>query len=135
MFVKRFDVLLLVVLVTARLRIDTLADLAAPRPVELIRKVPWLNVLPEQAWSLLADWLTDPLSLLLISMTMGLVLVYVLVDLARAAPHPGAVVQDATPNFRVKLLLIFAIIGTTVIAQSSYLIALRHVTGPAAYTH
>jgi len=85
MFVKRFDVLLLIVLVTARLRIDTLADLAAPRPVEVIRKIPWLNaLLPEQGWGLLVDWLTDPLSLLLISITMGLLLAYVLVDGAGA---------------------------------------------------
>ena len=139
MFVKRFDVLLLVVLVTARLRIDTLADLAAPRPVELIRKIPWLNaLLPEQGWALLVDWLTDPLSLLLITITMGLLLAYVLVDAvggARATSNGDATRLDAVPNFRIKLGLIFAIIATTVIAQSSYLIELRHVQGPASYTH
>lgn len=136
MFIKRFDVLLLLVLVTARLRIDTLADLAAPRPVELIRKIPWLNaLLPDQGWTLLADWLTDPLSLLLISITIGLVLAYVLVDVAGVARTTDAHSQDAMPNFRLKLVLIFAIIATTVIAQSSYLIALRHISGPASYTH
>ena len=139
MFVKRFDVLLLIVLVTARLRIDTLADLAAPRPVEVIRKIPWLNgLLPEQGWSLLVDWLTDPLSLLLISITMGLLLAYVLVDAAgapRVKSEAGSGDKAAMPNFRIKLALVFAIIATTVIAQSSYLIALRHVAGPASYTH
>jgi Glycosyltransferase family 87 len=139
MFVKRFDVLLLIVLVTARLRIDTLADLAAPRPVEVIRKIPWLNgLLPEQGWSLLVDWLTDPLSLLLISITMGLLLAYVLVDAAgalRAKSETGSGDKPAMPHFRIKLALVFAIIATTVIAQSSYLIALRHVAGPASYTH
>jgi hypothetical protein len=39
------------------------------------------------------------------------------------------------PHFRIKLVLVFAIVATTVIAQSSYLIALRHVSGPASYTH
>lgn len=138
MFVKRFDVLLLIVLVTARLRIDTLADLAAPRPVEVIRKIPWLNaLLPEQGWSLLVDWLTDPLSLLLISVTMGLLLAYVLVDVAGATRQKAqdASGEQAMPNFRVKLALIFVIIATTIIAQSSYLIALRHISGPASYTH
>jgi len=43
MFVRRFDVFLLLALVSARVRIDTLADLAAPRPIDTIRQVGWLN--------------------------------------------------------------------------------------------
>jgi Gpi18-like mannosyltransferase len=139
MFVKRFDVLLLLVLVTARLRIDTLADLVAPRPIEVIRKVPWLSgLLPEQGWTLLFDFLTDPLSLVLISVTIGLVLAYVLID-AVGTPDakPGRSANETTslPHFRVKLALVFAIIASTVIAQSLYLVSLRHVAGPASYTH
>lgn len=131
MNLRRLDVLLLVVLVTARVRIDTLADLAAPRPVETIQKIGWLaGLLSAGAWKLLEDWLTDPLSLLLISITFTLVLAYVVADLFQP---PG----DAPPPrvFRVKMALVFAIIGTTVVAQSLYLVGLRHVTGPAAYTH
>jgi hypothetical protein len=139
MLEKRFDVLLLIVLVTARLRIDTLADLAAPRPVEVIRKVPWLNgLLPEQGWNLLVDWMTDPLSLLLISITICLLLAYVLID-SISAPDKKATTSanesSRLPNFRVKLALIFAIIATSVVAQSLYLVELRHVAGPASYTH
>ncbi len=181
MFIKRFDVLLLLILVTARVRIDTLVDLVAPRPTETIRKVEWLDrLLPDSAWKLLADWLTDPLSLLLISITFGLVLAYVVVDLltnssnpkSRASvPNPNIqppnhltieppnhpttqppdhpTIQPSNhpttqppnhpttqlPNYHLKLFLIYAIIATTVVAQTVYLIALRHVTGPAAYTH
>lgn len=128
MFVKRFDVLLLIVLVTARVRIDTLADLAAPRPMETIRKVAWLDgLLTPQAWKLMEDWLTDPISLLLISITFGLVLAYILVDLLSNLP--------TNRQLQLKLTLLFAIIATTVIAQSLYLVALRHVAGPATYTH
>ena len=141
MFIKRLDVWLLIVLVTARVRIDTIADLTAPRPIETIQKVAWLKAwLSDQAWTLLEDWLTDPLSLLLISITFGLVLVYVLIDLKSQPPTsnlqpPITNYQLPMTNYRLKLCLIYAIIGTTVIAQSSYLILLRHVTGPAAYTH
>ncbi|MBI5877389.1 MAG: DUF2029 domain-containing protein [Chloroflexi bacterium] len=131
MNLRRLDVLLLVVLVTARVRIDTLADMSAPRPVETIRQIGWLaGLLSPGAWKLLEDWLTDPLSLLLISVTFTLVLAHVVVDLfqpAGDAPAPRV--------FRAKLALVFAIIGTTVIVQSLYLVGLRHVTGPAAYTH
>src|SRR5437870_8660593 len=82
MVVRRLDVLVLVVLVTARVRIDTLADLAAQRPIETIQKVAWLNaLLSPDAWKLMEDWLTDPLSLLLISVTFALVLAYFIVDL------------------------------------------------------
>jgi len=131
MNLRRLDVLLLVALVTARVRIDTLADLSAPRPVETIQKIGWLaGLLAPGAWKLLDDWLTDPLSLVLISITFTLVLAYAIVDLwqpAGDAPSPRII--------RAKLALVGAIIATTVIAQSLYLVQLRHVTGPAAYTH
>ena len=129
MFIRRLDVLLLLALVTARVRIDTLADLAAPRTIDTIRKIAWLDrLLSPDAWKLMEDWLTDPLSLLLITLTFALVLTYVLVDLLGERSQSGG-------SSRAKLVIIFAIIGTTVVAQSSYLIALRHSAGPATYTH
>ncbi len=141
MFVRRFDVLLLLLLVTARVRIDTLADLAAPRPIETIRQVAWLNgLLSPDAWALMEDWLTDPISLLLISLTFALVLAYVIVDLlgersTSDVQRPVSHLQSPVSNFHLKLVIVFAIITTTVVAQSAYLIALRHIAGPATYTH
>src|SRR4051812_1672679 len=109
MNLRRLDVVLLVALVTARVRIDTLADLAAPRPIETIRKIGWLSgLLSEPAWKLLEDWLTDPLSLLLISVVFTLVLVYVLVDLWVG---DGSRMTGEVAGFRVKMGLVFAIIG------------------------
>jgi hypothetical protein len=147
MFIKRLDSLLLLVLITARVRIDTIADLTAPRPVETIQKVAWLKaLLSEQAWQLLEDWLTDPLSLLLIAITFGLAMVYVLLDLKAedskfkgqgSTSHLHPPNNDPLPitHYHLKLCLIYAIVFITVIAQASYLILLRRVTGPAAYTH
>ncbi len=134
MFVRRFDVLLLIALVTARVRIDTLADLAAPRPIETIRKIAWLDrLLSPDAWKLMEDWLTDPLSLLLISLTFALVLGYVLVDWLGERPRSETGRSPARNG--LKLALLFAIVGTTVVAQSAYLVTLRHSAGPATYTH
>ena len=149
MVVRRLDVLVLVVLVTARVRIDTLADLVAPRTIETIQKVAWLNaLLSPDAWKLMADWLTDPLSLLLISVTFALVLAYIIVDLlgerhmsgdgnahAEGYAAQGPVPAAPVAHFRFKLLLVLAIVATTVMAQSAYLVALRHIAGPATYTH
>jgi hypothetical protein len=154
MNLRRLDVVLLMALVTARVRIDTLADLAAPRPIETIRKIGWLSgLLTEPAWKLLEDWLTDPLSLLMISVVFTLVLMYVVVDVwagqgerrtgdrRRKIEAEGGSARDAqdangeVAAFRVKMGLVFAIIGITVVAQSLYLVGLRHVSGPATYTH
>jgi len=123
------DALVLVVLVLARVRIDTLADLVAPRPEETVRSLPLIGgLLSDTAWSLMRNWLTDPVSLLLITLTFFLLGLYILADCVRQ--RLGEVAA-----FRLKLGLIFAIIGATVVAQSLFLILMRHATGPAAFTH
>jgi len=126
---RRWDVLLLLILVTARVRIDTLADLVAPRPPETIRKIPLLDsLLSPQAWELLQDWMTDPYSLLLIGLTFLLVVVYLVLDAARAHISPLRL-------YRAKLGLVYGIVLTTVVANSLYLTQLRHVAGPASFAH
>ena len=123
------DALVLVVLVLARLRIDTLADLVAPRPEETIRRLPVIGgLLSSRAWELMRNWLTDPLSLLLITLSLALLGLYLLVDGLRARLRPGTA-------FALKLALVFAIIASTVFAQSLFLILMRHATGPASFTH
>lgn len=121
--------LLLTVLVVARVRIDTLADLVAPRPEETIRGLPLVGgLLDDQAWALMRQWLTDPFSLLLIAATFALLGLYFAVDAGRHR------LPDTTVH-RIKLGLIVALVGCTVVAQSLFLIALRQATGPAAFTH
>lgn len=123
------EALLLTVLVVARVRIDTLADLVAPRPEETVRGLPLLGgLLGDQAWSLMRQWLTDPISLLLITATFTLLGLYLAVDAL------GARFSDLATH-RLKVGLIATIIAATVFAQAFFLIGLRQATGPASFTH
>ena len=129
MKIKSFDVLLLFVLVLARVRIDTLADrLVAQRRVELIKRIPVVgSLLSEKALGLLQHWMTDPISLLLISITFGLLLLYLFFDVWHGFSEQG--------RQRAKLALVFCIIFTTVVSLSTFSVLLRHVTGPASFSH
>jgi hypothetical protein len=123
------DALVLVVLVLARLRIDTLTDLVAPRPEATVRHLPLIGgLLSQRAWDLMRNWLTDPLSLLLVVLTFTLLAAYLLIDALRAR-------FGERRAYRAKLGLLLAIVATTVLAQSGYLILMRHATGPASFAH
>jgi hypothetical protein len=124
---KSFDVLILLVLVIARVRIDTLADLVLPQRQEDVRRLVsgWW---PAASLDLLADWLSDPVTLVLISAAFGLTLLYFVADAAED-------VLGSQRTFRLKLGLIYAIIIVLVFGKTFLLIGLRHLTGPAAYTH
>jgi hypothetical protein len=127
--VKSFDVLLLFALVLARVRIDTLADrLVAQRRVELIKRIPVLgSLLPDKSLDLLQHWMTDPISLLLISITFALLILYLFFDLWQG--------MSERARHRAKLAVLFSIIFTTVVALSVFSILLRQVAGPATFSH
>jgi hypothetical protein len=118
------DAFLLFILVLARVRIDTLAQLVLPQRHQDVASLPLTNFfLNPKAQELLKDWLTDPLSLLIISTAFGLLALYFVVDAIK-------------PRFySLKLGLTYGIILVTVVAESALYIMLRHQTGPAAYTH
>jgi hypothetical protein len=123
------DSLLLFILLVARARIDTLAEWAAIPTDMLQADVARLFGGSWPGLTLLADRQTsDPLTLLLISLAFGLCLVYLLVDMLAER-------LAATMLFRIKMGLIYAIILILVFGQSSLFIGLRHISGPAAYTH
>jgi hypothetical protein len=127
--IKSFDVLLLFALVIARVRIDTLADqVAAPRRVELIKRIPLVgSLLPEKSLDLLHHWMTDPISLILISITFFLLLLYVFFDVWPRLSEEH--------RYRAKLALVISIVFTTVVALSLFSVLLRHVEGPASFCH
>lgn len=129
MKIKSFDVLLLFVLVTARVRIDTLADrLVAPRRVELIQRIPVVgSLLPQESLGLLHHWMTDPFSLLLISITFCLLILYIFFDIW------PRISQER--RYQAKMAIVICIVFTTVIALSVFSILLRQVTGPASFSH
>ncbi len=126
---KSFDVLLLFVLVIARVRIDTLADrLVAPRRVELIQRIPVLgSLLPQKSLDLLHHWMTDPISLLLITVTFCLLILYVFFDIWQGISQKR--------RYQAKLAIVICIVFTTVVAFSVFSILLRQVEGPASFTH
>jgi len=127
--IKSFDVLLLFVLVTARVRIDTLADrLVAPRRVELIQRIPVVgSLLPQESLGLLHHWMTDPFSLLLISITFCLLILYIFFDIW------PRISQER--RYQAKMAIVICIVFTTVIALPVFSILLRQVTGPASFSH
>jgi hypothetical protein len=126
-----FDSLLLFVLLVARVRIDTLAQWAAI-PTDMLQ-ADVARLLggggPGSGLALLADRQTsDPLTLLLISLAFGLCLVYLVVDMLAER-------LEATTVFHIKMGLVYAVIAILVFGQSILFIGLRHISGPAAYTH
>jgi hypothetical protein len=127
--IKSFDVLLFFVLVLARVRIDTLADrLVAQRRIELIKRIPLVgSLLPQSSLDLLQHWMTDPISLLLISTAFGLLLLYLFFDLWHGISEQG--------RHRAKLALVFCMVFITVVSLSTFSVLLRHVTGPASFSH
>lgn len=129
MRIKSFDVLLLFLLAIARVRIDTLADrLVAPRRVELIQRIPVLgSLLPQKSLDLLHHWMTDPISLLLISITFGLLILYIVFDVWPGMREEG--------RYRAKLAIVICMVFTTVVASSVFSVLLRRVAGPASYCH
>lgn len=124
---KSFDVLILFVLVIARVRIDTLADLVLPQRHEDVRRLVggWW---PANSLALLTDWLSDPVTLMLISMAFGLTVLYFVVDAARDF-------LSEQRTYWLKLGLIYAIVILLIFGKTFLLIGLRHITGPASYTH
>ncbi|MBI1879465.1 MAG: hypothetical protein HYR94_14810 [Chloroflexi bacterium] len=124
---KSLDVLILLILVIARVRIDTLADLVLPQRHEDVRRLvgSWW---PAASLERLAHPETDPVSLLLIVAAFGLLGVYVIVDVFGEE-------RRARTIYQLKLGLIYGLIGLLVFGKTILLIGLRHISGPASYAH
>jgi hypothetical protein len=126
-----FDTLLLFVLLVARARIDTLAEWATIPTDMLQADVARLvgDWWPASGLVLLADrQTTDPVTLILISLAFGLFLLYLVIDALGER-------LEATTVYRIKMGLVYAIVVVLVFGQTVLFIGLRHITGPAAYTH
>ncbi len=126
---RRLDSLLLVVLVLARIRIDSLAE-AAVLPTRLadVARHPFLgHLLSPDAMRLLAQQqLVDPIALLLIAAALACLLGYLVIDELVSADHA---------RHRLKLGFIWLIVIITVILPSLKLVLLRQQSGPASYSH
>jgi hypothetical protein len=125
---RSLDVLVLFILMIARVRIDTLADVAAlPQRHEDVRRLVegWWP-----AWSLelLAHPETDPVSMMLMVTAFGLLVLYLIVDIF-SEKNPGRA------SHRFKLALLYAIIGLLIFGKTILLINLRQLRGPVSYAH
>ena len=125
-----WDALLLAVLVFALLQITGLAEQAAlPNRVQDVLNHPILGqLLPSAGMAAMGDVGPrpgDPVGLVLVALTLGLLLIYFLVDLG--APAPAAL--------RWKGVLLAAILVTQVLLPTGKLILLRAENGPSSYTH
>lgn len=115
-------------LVIARVRIDTLADIFAfPFRHEDVERLvgDWWP-----AWSLqlLQHHETDPVSMMLIVTSFGLLGLYLIIDILSSE-------QQARAVHRLKLGLIFGIIILLVFAKTFLVVNLRQLRGPVSYAH
>ena len=125
-----WDTLLLAVLVFALLQITGLAEQAAlPNRVQDVLRHPVLgNLLPAAGLAAMGEINPrpgDPLGLVLVALTLGLLIAYFIVDLA----------MRETRAVRWKSILLGAILVTAVLLPTLKLVLLRNDNGPASYTH
>ncbi|MFQ5577686.1 MAG: hypothetical protein ACE5G8_11955, partial [Anaerolineae bacterium] len=128
---KSVDVLLLLVLVIARVQLDTLADNALPDRLADVRRLVegWW---PARSLTLLEHPQTDPVTMMLIVTAFGLVAVYALVDFWAASPRRPL---NPAATYRLKLGLVYGIIALLVVGKTVLLMNLRHHSVPWSYSH
>ncbi len=120
------DALLLFLLLLARIRIDTLADMVLPTRHQDVARHPILgHIISSKGMKLLSDWLTDPISLVLISIAFGLAVVYLLL----------ATDTDVKRTFKLRMAILWLILVVVIVAPTAKLILLRQQSGPASYCH
>ena len=124
---KSFDVLILFALTIGLIQISVLADGVLPQRHEDARQLVegWWP-----AWSLelLAHPATDPVSMLLIVGALGLLVLYVGLDGLGEA-------QTSASRYRLKLILMYGIIGLLVFGKTALLMGMRQLRGPVSYAH
>ncbi len=125
-----WDALLLAILVFALLQITGLAEAGVlPNRVADVLQHPLLgNILPtsgEQAFGDTGPRPGDPIGLTLIAITLGLLLLYFVIDLS---------LQEKRQS-QVKWILMVGILLSMVFLPTTKLILLRQQSGPASYTH
>lgn len=122
-----WDALLLVVLLLARLRINTLAEATLFEHFENVTRHSFLGrLLSDRAEAAFGPWFGDPIAVLLVALSLGVLIVYLVVDLAAAGRLPA---------YRLKLVLIWLLIALAVLLPALKLVLLRHENLPQSYSH
>lgn len=125
-----WDSLLLAVLVIALIQITGLAEQAAlPTRVQDVLRHPILGaLLPPSGIAAMGDAGPrpgDPVGLVLVALSLGLLLLYLLLDLLLHDPWRS----------RLKGIILACLLATVVFLPMTKLILLRQGSGPASYTH
>jgi hypothetical protein len=125
-----WDSLVVAVLVLALVQITGLAEQAAlPTRVQDVLRHPLLGtLLPPAGIAAMGDANPrpgDPIGLVLVALSLGLLLLYLIFDLSLREPWRS----------RVKALVLAGLLATVVFLPMTKLILLRQGSGPASYTH
>ncbi len=126
---RSFDVLLLFLLLTARLRINSFAEASLYQHFENVARHPLLGgLLPPSAIQAFGPAFGDPIFLLLAAASILAFLLYALVDLLqdRLDEHTGS---------RLKFILLGCILAALVFLPALKLVLLRHDNLPQSYSH
>ena len=126
---RSFDVLLLFLLLTARLRLNSFAESGLFEHVQNVARHPLLGrLLPPDAVDAFGPWLGDPIFLLLTAASLLALLVYAIVDLLHDRIGERG-------SYRIKLGLVWLILAATVFLPALKLALLRHDNLPQSYSH
>ena len=129
---RSFDVLLLFLLLTARLRINSFAEAGLYQHFDNVARHPLLGGwLPPAAIQAFGPWFGDPIFLLLAAVSLLAFLLYAVFDLLSAS-------QDRIGELsvsRVKLILLWTILLALVFLPGLKLALLRHDNLPQSYSH
>lgn len=125
-----WDVLLVVLLTFTQLQITSLAEIAVlPTRVQDVLRHPWLGGLLSpsaiRAFGEVGPRPGEPIGLLLIAVTLGLLLLYALADLLKSEEWRN----------RFKWFFLIGIILCAIYLPALKLILLRQQSGPASYAH
>jgi hypothetical protein len=132
-----WDALLLVVLLLARLRINTFAETSLYEHFKNVTTHSFLGrLLSDRAEAAFGPWFGDPISLLLAALSLAALIVYLVVDAAGFDRSARSAWSAKGRNLlRLKLALVWLIIALTVLLPTAKLVLLRHENLPQSYSH
>lgn len=126
---RSLDVLLLFLLITARLRINSFAEAGLFEHFANVVRHPWVGGwLPPKAVDAFGPWFGDPVFLLLAAVSLLAMLLYALVDLWSEG-------RNEERAYRLKMALLWVILAALLFLPTLKLALLRHDNLPHSYSH
>lgn len=115
-----------------RARIDTLTFPLIPRPPELVRRIPIVgNLLGDDQFDLLIDWMGDPLSQLIVATTFGLTAMYMVIDLW--SRWNGDERDRLVGPFKLAIIILIGLISVS--GNTVMVMAMRVLSTPSQFSH